>query len=171
MFTLVIGGAASGKSEYAEALAVRLGRPLVYLATMQPMDEECRLRVLRHRKQREGKGFLTVERYTDLAGVSVSPNASILLECLSNLMANELYMPEGGGEEAVLSGVGRLLDSCRHLTVVTNEVFSGGADYGPDTLQYLRTLAEVNRLLARQADTVVEVAAGCPNFLKGGWPA
>ena len=111
LFTLVIGGAASGKSEYAEALAVRLGRPLVYLATMQPMDEECRLRVLRHRKQREGKGFLTVERYTDLAGVSVSPNASILLECLSNLMANELYMPEGGGEEAVLSGVGRLLDS------------------------------------------------------------
>lgn len=168
MFTLVIGGAASGKSEYAESRVVRLPERRIYLATMRPWDQECRARIARHRRLRQDKGFETLERYTDLAGAEVPAGANVLLECMSNLTANELYDPEGGGQEAVLRGVDALLARCGHLTVVTNEVFSGGPACEEDTLRYLRALARINRLLAARADTVAEVVCGLPNYLKGG---
>lgn len=168
MFTLVIGGAASGKSEYAESRVTGLPGRRIYLATMRPWDQECRARIARHRRLRQDKGFETLERYTDLAGAEVPAGANVLLECMSNLTANELYDPEGGGQEAVLRGVDALLARCGHLTVVTNEVFSGGTACEEDTLRYLRALARINRLLAARADTVAEVICGLPNYLKGG---
>ncbi|MEG0803866.1 MAG: bifunctional adenosylcobinamide kinase/adenosylcobinamide-phosphate guanylyltransferase, partial [Pygmaiobacter sp.] len=62
----------------------------------------------------------------------------------------------------------QLLCVCANLTIVTNEVFSGGADYTGDTQHYLWQLAAVNRALAQRADVVVEVVAGLANVLKGG---
>lgn len=168
MFTLVIGGAASGKSEYAEGRVLALPGRRIYLATMRPWDQECRDRIARHRRLRRSKGFETVERYTDLSGLELPPGANVLLECLSNLTANELYDPDGGGEEAVLRGLDSLLGRCAHLTVVTNEVFSGGSACGEDTLPYLRSLARANCALAERADTVAEIVCGLPNYLKGG---
>lgn len=168
MFTLITGGSASGKSEYAETLVTALPGRRIYLATMRPWDEEGRRRVVRHHRLRQGKGFETLERYTDLAGLELPAGANVLLECLGNLTANELYDPEGGGGEAVLRGVASLAERAAHLTVVTNEVFSGGAAYQGDTLRYLEALARVNRLLAARADAAVEVVCGLPNFLKGG---
>ncbi len=170
MFTLVTGGAASGKSEYAESLAMRLPGRRIYLATMRPADPESLARINRHRRLRQGRGFDTLERYTDLAGAEIPAESNILLECMSNLAANELYDPEGGGAESILQGAGALLARCAHLTVVTNDVFSGGAAYGGDTLRYLRELARINRALAERADTVIEVVCGLPNVLKGGNP-
>lgn len=195
MFTLVIGAAGSGKSEYAEGLltkkqkamkenffpAAKLlreedfliekekekGNPLIYIATMQPWDEECLKRIEKHRKARAGKGFFTIERYLDLAGLILPKKSRVLLECLSNLMANELYAPEGGGREALLRGTDLLLAQCEELVIVTNEVFSGGSKYEGDSLNYLRELAAVNRILAPKADRVIEVVCGCPNILKG----
>lgn len=170
MLTLVIGGAASGKSEFGENLVLSLPGQRVYTATMEPWDDECLARIRKHRRQREGKGFLTLERYRDLGGLEVPAGANVLLECMSNLLANELYSPQGGGKAAVLGGVERLLGRCANLTIVTNEVFSGGTDYQGDTLRYLRELGEVNRVLAARADLVVEVVCGCANVLKGRVP-
>lgn len=170
MVTIVIGGAASGKSEFAEALVQTLPGQRVYVATMEPYDGECLARIEKHRRQRAGKGFLTLERYRDLGGLEVPAGANVLLECMSNLLANELYSPQGGGSAAVLGGVERLSQRCAHLTIVANEVFSGGCDYEGDTLRYLRELGAVNRALAAQADRVVEVVCGCPNVLKGRLP-
>lgn len=167
MFTLVIGGAASGKSEYAEVHALTLPGRRVYLATMEPFGMEARARIAQHHRTRAGKGFETVERYTYLAGLRLPDGANILLECLGNLMANELYSPQGGGSQAALAGVEHLLSRSAHLTVVTNEVCSGGTDYAGDTLRYMRELARLNRALAAQADLVVEVVCGLPNVLKG----
>ena len=195
MFTLVIGAAGSGKSEYAEGLltkkqkamkedffpAAKLlreedflkekekekGNPLIYIATMQPWDEECLKRIEKHRKARAGKGFFTIERYLDLAGLILPKKSRVLLECLSNLMANEIYAPEGGGRKALLRGTDLLLAQCEELVIVTNEVFSGGSKYEGDSLNYLRELAVVNRILAQKADRVIEVVCGCPNILKG----
>lgn len=170
MFTLVIGGAASGKSEFAERYAASLPGGRVYLATMEPWDDECRARIAKHRLARAHRGFATVERYTDLAGASLPAGGSVLLECMSNLVANELYAPGGGGADAAVRGVETLLTRCAHLTVVTNEVFSGGRDYAGGTLRYLETLARVNRILALRADLAVEVVCGIPNVLKGAYP-
>lgn len=170
MLTLVVGGAASGKSEFAENLVLTLPGRRVYVATMEPYDGECLARIDKHRRQRAGKGFATLECYQNLEGLQVPAGANVLLECMSNLLANELYSPQGGGTAAVLGGVERLCAQCAHLTIVTNEVFSGGRDYEGDTLHYLRELGMVNRTLAARADRVVEVVCGCPNVLKGRLP-
>ena len=171
MLTLVLGGSASGKSEYAEQLVLEAGAgPRFYIATMEPYDEECLRRISRHRAMRASKGFETLECPRGLAGLALPRPGVALLECMSNLVANELYSPQGGGSAAVLGGVERLCARCANLTIVTNEVFSGGKDYEGDTLRYLRALGSVNRALAARANRVVEVVCGCANVLKGRLP-
>lgn len=173
MFTLVVGGAASGKSEYAERLVLDSPcRPRYYVATMEPLDGECRARIARHRQMRAEKGFKTVERYAALASLRLEGRGCVLLECLGNLAANELYSPAGAGTpeaalEAVTRGVDGLLAQCGDLVVVSSEVFTGGRRYAGGTEDYLRLLAAANRALARRADRVCEVVCGLPQFYKG----
>lgn len=95
---------------------------------------------------------------------------TVLLEDLGNLAANELYDPDGAGTEtaaAILRGIDKMLLQCDNLIVVSNEVFSGGADYAGDTDRYLRTLAAVNNAAAARADRVVRVVCGTPVYYKG----
>ncbi len=171
MMTLVIGGAASGKSEFAEGLVLDAGNlPRYYIATMQPFDDECRARIRRHREMRAKKQFTTVECFVNLEQVTLPQKGVVLLECMSNLAANELYSPDGAGDDAVESiqrGIRHLKSQCEELVIVSNEVFSGGSDYEGDTLRYLRVLAEVNRMLAKEADRVYEVVCGVPVCHKG----
>lgn len=172
MLTLISGGAASGKSEYAEGSAVSAaaaGNSLIYLATMQVWGEEDRRRVERHRTMRAGKGFLTVERPEELAGVSVPADSVVLLECLSNLTANECFGSLGfeGAEERILKGIDHLCARCSHVVIVTNELFGDGITYPEETERYLKVLASLNRELARRADRVVEVVCGLPVVWKG----
>ena len=166
MFTMIIGGSASGKSRYAEEWTAAQKGHRIYIATMEPFGEEAQKRIARHRAQRALLHFETIECFTGLGRLSPAANANILLEDLGNLMANERFRADGGGREAVLEGVEYLLSRSRNLTVVTNEVFSGGMDYDPDTLAYLRDLALVNRTLALRADVVVEMVCGIPCRLK-----
>ncbi len=174
MFILVTGGAASGKSAYGESLLDGWRGPKYYVATMLIQDEESVQRVARHRAARMGKGFFTLERGLDLAGLRLPElGAGVLVECLSNLVANERFSPHGAGErakEAVLKGMDTLLDQAPLVVVVTNEVFSDGVSYDPDTQDYLRLLGELNTALAKRADHVVEVVCGLPVFHKGGRP-
>lgn len=170
MLNLIIGGSASGKSSYAENLVNRLPGKKLYIATMQPFDEECLQRIERHRAMRSDKGFETLECYTNLSRAELEADTNALLEDLSNLTANELYSPDGGGKKAVIEGLDRLISSCRNLTVVTNEVFSGGSDYEGDTLTFLKILAEINIYLASKAELVVEMSAGLAVVLKGEEP-
>lgn len=171
MLTFVLGGAASGKSRFAESLFAGWTGPLTYIATLEPLDEESRRRVEKHRAQRAGKGFETVERYRDLGGLCLPEGGGALLECVGTLTANELFSPQGAGTrtaEAVLTGIDHLLRPCRELVVVSSEVFLGGQDYAGDTLRYLKILAEIHRGLALRAGRAVEMAAGLPLFHKGG---
>lgn len=172
MLTLLVGGAASGKSEYGEQLVCATGIvPLYYLATMQPMDKESEARVQKHQTMRAGRGFETLERYTDLASLVLPDRGVVLLECMSNLVANEQFSPGGAGENtvaAVLAGVEQVMKQSRELIVISNEVFSGGVDYGAETLRYLQYLGQVNCALAARADRVCEVVCGIPTFYKGG---
>ena len=96
MVTLIIGGPNSGKSQLAEDLVVNSGIDRrYYLATMRVLDEAGEERIIKHRKQREGKGFITLEiPYAIDKAVSLmeEPESSIvLLECIANLVGNEMY--------------------------------------------------------------------------------
>ena len=177
MLALVTGGAASGKSEYAEQLAVRLGSAsggeLLYLAAMIPYGEEAEQRIQRHRAARKEKGFSTIERYLGLKDCRIPEGAIVLLECMSNLLANEMYESGGAGKNAVeeiLSGVDAALCRAAHLVIVTNTVDADGAEYGASALDYLKKLAVLNRRLAEKADFAAEVVCAFPLVFKGAEP-
>lgn len=175
MMYVVTGGSGSGKSEYAEQLAVSLGGERVYLATMQVYDEEGKQRVARHRAMREGKQFLTLECPYGLEEYVRKPEnyenlngRVVLLECMSNLAANEMFPADGGmrtaeqTKETVLRGLHALRSVCRDLVVVTNEVFSDGVAYDPGTEAYIRALGSINVSMASCAHRVTEVVCGIP---------
>ena len=171
MLILVTGGSASGKSAYAESLCRGLS-PRVYLACMQPFGEEGKRRIERHRAMRKDKGFLTVERYTDLASLALPPCRCVLLEDLGNLAANEMFSSEPPCDpfDAVIGGINALMKQCERLVVVTDEIGSDGVQYDPATTAYIAALGALNRALSARADAVIEVVAGIPIPLKGELP-
>ena len=174
MSTYISGGCKNGKSFYAQRVAKAGGTPLYYIATMIPHDSEDHARIRRHRDERAGWGFETLECYRNIGSISVPGNSNVLLEDLGNLAANELFGGSVFSEEEknalpdrIAEEIEALRTGCAHLTIVTNEVFSGGKNYEGDTLSYLMVLAKLGRLLATRADYVVEVVCGLPDVLKG----
>ena len=173
MLILVSGGASSGKSAFAEELIVRSGlKERIYLVTMQVWDKESERRVERHRAMRAGKGFATLERPLDLAGLPLPPGSAVLLEDLTNLTANEYFGPQGpkGALERLTAGLRQAAASPALLVAVTGELFSDGIAYDPETAQYLTCLAQLNRAAAAQAEQVFEVVCGIPIPWKGAQP-
>lgn len=206
MMILIIGGSGSGKSSYAESLAASLAEKeniqteeikKYYLATMKVFGEEERRKVERHKKLRHGKGFITIEQPTDIhkALEKVETRAGIaLLECISNLTANEMFAEKREGAIGIEAGtkdkaatedtwkigteseneiagkiereIGVIKEKMEHLIVVSNNVFEDGIAYDETTMAYIRVMGSVNRRLAAMADEVVEVAAGIPLIIK-----
>ena len=127
MIVVLIGGSGSGKSEFAENTALQLNSgELVYIATMQPFDEESKTRVKRHQRMRQSKNFKTIECFTGLSNVVVEKNTTALLECMSNMVANEMFAEDGAKENtffAVKKGINHLAEQTEHLLVVTNNIF------------------------------------------------
>lgn len=170
MMVLVTGGSGSGKSAFAEDCVLSYGEnKRIYIATMYPFDEESKKRVVRHRKMRAGKGFDTIECFVGLKNIEITEGSTVLLECMSNLTANEIFREDGAGEnteEEILEGVRRLNGKAGNLIIVTNEIFSDSVFYEKETQNYQRILGEINQKLAELADNVVEVVYGIPIYHK-----
>lgn len=185
MMLLVIGGSASGKSEYAEqramALAEQTDRPLLYLAAMMPFGQEAGERIERHRRMRAGKGFETIERYTDILGLCCgvsedekyfqerAAGATVLIECMSNLTANEMFGEGAAGADAermIMEGISEMKALTANLVVVTIDVFGDGKVYDDDTEKYKQCLGHLNNRLAALADEVAEVVYTIPLLKK-----
>lgn len=170
MFVLVTGGSGSGKSAFAESILDHKEKK-IYIATMLCRDEESKKRIERHRRLRSGKGFETLEIPFDLKQARIPEHANVLLECTSNLLANEMFCEEGSGENAekeILEGILRLKEQADTLCVVTNEIFSDGIEYDPYTREYQRLLGRINQQMASIADEVYEIVYSIPLCLKGG---
>ena len=172
MIYLVTGGSGSGKSAYAESLLSDFEQidNRYYIATMQVYGDEGKKRVERHRRLRAGKGFLTVEQTVQI-GDALEPfeadASAALVECVSNLTANEMFDETGQRNEQevvnrVVSGLKQLSKSVQELVIVTNNVFDDGISYDESTMSYIRALARINIELAKWADEVTEVTAGIP---------
>lgn len=181
---LVIGGSGSGKSAFAEDYMEALhvsgevssgGRKKYYIATMQASDEESRLRIARHKELRKGKNFVTIEQPLSVfhaAERMEEGERAALLECVSNLAANEMFGEGmGRGEEAVaekiVEGIAGLKEETAYLVVVSNNVFEDGKVYDEDTMSYIRAMGLINERLAAMADEVIEVVSGIPVRVKG----
>lgn len=176
MLVLITGGSGSGKSAYAEDVTCELSenKNKYYLATMQVYGEEGKRKVQRHIEAREGKNFITIEQQTDIhnakAGIK-NKKSTLLLECMSNLVANEMFTPEGIKAEneviqKVASDINRLYAAVENLVIVTNNVFEDGIQYDDTTMAYNRALGRINTELAKSADMVTEVVVGIPVVIK-----
>ena len=175
MMTLILGGSGSGKSAYAEDYLLRMAadKKKYYIATMQIWDAEMQAKVDRHHRLRQGKGFTTMEQPTALeqAVTQMEPGGAALLECMSNLTANEMFSGEQPTNrqtviEKILRGVDVLRKQMDPLVIVTNNVFEDGIVYDSATMEYIEALGRINERLAAEADEVVEVTAGIPQRLK-----
>ena len=208
MITLITGGSGSGKSAYAEKYICHASnekgcKEKYYIATMQVFDDEGQRKIDRHRRLRAGKGFITIEQPRDIKDAvsklqsenCLKTGRLALLECMSNLVANEMFPPvdasdtkEAGGKKEALDGpdnmrdydntlislvskkvlkdVSILSENVAELVIVTNNVFEDGVCYDESTMNYIKAMGTVNRGLAAMAESVVEVVAGIPVAVK-----
>lgn len=208
MITLITGGSGSGKSAYAEKYICHASnekgcKEKYYIATMQVFDDEGQRKIDRHRRLRAGKGFITIEQPRDIKKAveklqsenCLKTGRSALLECMSNLVANEMFPPvDVSGMQAaeaekealddsenmkdyeiaqisrvskkVLKEVSILSENVAELVIVTNNVFEDGVSYDQSTMNYIKAMGIVNRGLAAMAERVVEVVAGIPVAVK-----
>ncbi len=164
---LVLGGASSGKSVFAEGLVTGWGRPRVYVATAQAWDVEMQAKIARHQAAR-GPGWRTIEAPLDLAGAlrDVKPEEAVLIDCATLWLTNQLLAEvDMAAEEAQLIQV---LAACpAPVTVVSNEVGLGIVPDTPLGRRFREAQGALNQRLAARADLVVFVAAGLPLTLKG----
>lgn len=170
--TLVLGGAASGKSRFAQQLAESAGGPLLYVATARAGDEEMQARIARHRQDR-GDCWQTLEVTHDLAGQlpkAAQGKAAVLIDCvtlwLSNLLLEDAEHPEASVWPAVNAFLAALDQVSAPVILVSNEL---GLSLVPEHRlgRIFRDLAgQVNQRLAARADHVWLVTAGLPQALK-----
>ena len=165
MVVLVVGTPDSGKSECAERLICELAgdNPKFYIATMEPFGEEGAERVKKHRAMREGRRFETIECTHNITSLIpklediVNPNC--LLECMSNLIGNEMYLPENGAksdtelQDYIVNSVKQLCETARNTVIVTNE-FAMEDSFDDETIRYVGMICEINEKLRAFADQV-----------------
>lgn len=170
MVVLVIGVPDSGKSKRAEDIAVSLsgGGKKIYIATMVPFGDEGAARVEKHRKLRAGKGFETMECPRNIGGIQGAEGCTCLLECMSNLVGNEMYAEDNGkldDEELtklVVAEIKSLMEKAANTVIVTNSFPGDGEGYDDETRRYVQLMDMVNDRLRKMADEIYE-------YVKGEW--
>jgi len=164
--TLVIGGARSGKSRYAEAAIVRLPPPWVYIATAEPGDVEMAARIEAHRARR-GPNWRTVEVPRDLAGtLSACEAAPVMIDCLTLWLSNLMLAGANiEGETARLEDA--LMAAKAPVVLVANEVGSGIVPEHALGRQFRDLQGVLNQRMAARADRVILMVAGLPLTVKG----
>ncbi|MBQ6041925.1 MAG: bifunctional adenosylcobinamide kinase/adenosylcobinamide-phosphate guanylyltransferase [Oscillospiraceae bacterium] len=169
MMILVTGGSKCGKSRYAESLFRNRTEQKIYLAAMQPFGEEAHTAIRRHRIMRAEKGFLTVEQYTDIGRADFPDGSAVLLECMGNLLANEMFRGDKiiDCADKIISDIQQLYQRTSLLVIVTNQVGSDGITYGDGTAAYISALGRINQKIALAADKVIECIYGIPVTVKG----
>ncbi|MEX2647634.1 MAG: bifunctional adenosylcobinamide kinase/adenosylcobinamide-phosphate guanylyltransferase [Alphaproteobacteria bacterium] len=166
--TLVLGGARSGKSAHAEALAAAAGQP-IYLATGAARDAEMADRIALHRARR-GPAWTTIEEPLDLTGAlagACAPGRAVVVDCLTLWLANLLGAERDAGAESerLIALLPRLAG---RLVFVSNEVGLGIVPENALARAFRDAQGRLNQSVARAVETVVLVAAGLPIVLKQG---
>ncbi|MEE9387012.1 MAG: bifunctional adenosylcobinamide kinase/adenosylcobinamide-phosphate guanylyltransferase [Paracoccaceae bacterium] len=168
--TLILGGASSGKSSFAEKLVKSAGKPAVYVATAQAGDAEMADKIARHRRSR-GPDWDTLEMPMDVAGAlaGITKNTVVLLDCASMWLSNHMLAGSDLGlQETML--LTALNDCASPVVIVSNEVGQGGVAGQALARKFGQAQGALNIALAAQADLVVQVTAGLPVVLKGKLP-
>lgn len=169
MKTFISGGCKNGKSEYAQELVQRMRKPdapLYYLATMIPTDSEDEARIARHRGDREGYGFETVEAGQDIlvAAGKCDRRGAFLLDSVTALLVNEMFVQDGRIEpdayKKVAGDLTVLLNQINDIVIISDFIYSDAYHYDKLTEEYRRGLAYIDRQMASICDIVLEACCG-----------
>ncbi|MCF6234466.1 MAG: bifunctional adenosylcobinamide kinase/adenosylcobinamide-phosphate guanylyltransferase [Rhodobacteraceae bacterium] len=166
--TLVIGGAASGKSAWAEKLVISATRPKTYLATSQAHDTEMLVKINQHQARRDASWTL-IEAPLNPPLSTLRPGHICLLDCATMWLTNHLLAESNlpVTQSALLNAI----TTCpADLVIVTNEVGHGIVPGNALSRQFREAQGRLNIALAAQADLVVQIIAGLPLTLKGHLP-
>jgi adenosylcobinamide kinase/adenosylcobinamide-phosphate guanylyltransferase len=170
--TLIIGGASSGKSAFAERMVVRSGLSKVYIATAEAHDDEMVAKIAEHRARRLGQGWRTVEAPLDLEQPlsRIQSGEVALVDCVTFWLTNQM-LDDADLEEEVSVLLGTLGAMTRPVVMVTNDVSGGIVPENAMARTFRSAQGRLNQKLAAQADLVVFITAGLPQILKGEPPA
>lgn len=165
--TIILGGAASGKSAFAEQACVKTGKSRVYWATSQIFDSEMQEKVARHVDQR-GAGWTTIEEPYEAKTAlgATQPQDVVLMDCATMWLTNHL-LAENDLEKETRVLLEAIKDCPAEVVVVTNETGLGIVPENALARRFREAQGRLNIALAAAADTVVLVAAGLPMTLKG----
>jgi adenosylcobinamide kinase/adenosylcobinamide-phosphate guanylyltransferase len=176
MRVFISGGCKNGKSYYAQHLAKNqyTNGGFYYIATMLPADPEDHERIARHQEERDGWGFTTIEQAVDIEGIlqTCDSGGSFLLDSVTALLANEMFLPDGSvneqAAEKVTDGLTQVVNSIENIVMVSDYIYSDAALYGSLTEKYRRLLAQIDSAMARICDAVLEIAYTNVIVHKGG---
>jgi adenosylcobinamide kinase/adenosylcobinamide-phosphate guanylyltransferase len=166
MKVFISGGCKNGKSSYAQTLARQSGKPLYYLATMIPTDDEDLQRIEKHRQDREGWNFETIEISRNILAAtdSCQQSGSFLLDSVTALLANEMFGKDGSvvpnAAQKVADELTALAERVEHIVFVSDDIHSDACLYDAVTEEYRKGLAFVGRQLVGVCDSVLEMSAG-----------
>ena len=175
MIALVIGGAKSGKSMFAQNLAKSLENKsgkLYYIATMKPYDLEDLKRIENHLREREGYGFNTIEETLNMSKVSslIKEEDTVLIDSITSLVTNYMFRGKEFYKDVsddILSGILEIINNSKNVVIVSDYLFSDSIQYDCYTENFRKEIGVVNRKLAKIADTVVECSYGNIIYHKG----
>ena len=165
ILVLISGTNNSGKSAYAEQLISKTTGDRYYIATMLPCTEDNHRRIEKHRIQRQGLAFETIECPYQIGNAPVTSDGVVLLEDVSNLLANAMF-EKGYDPDYVLSDICALADRCKALVAVT---IAGLKDdgYDEETAAYINGLNRINQRLFEKASVAISMQEGTPVYQKG----
>ena len=191
MIVLVVGGAKSGKSMFAQNLSKSLNESLknpisgqldgeierevgklYYVATMNPYDLEDLKRIENHLREREGYGFNTIEEHTNMSKVSslIKEEDTVLIDSITSLVTNYMFRGKEFYKDVsddILSGILEIINNSKNVVIVSDYLFSDSIQYDCYTENFRKEIGVVNRKLAKIADTVVECSYGNIIYHKG----
>ena len=191
MIVLVVGGAKSGKSMFAQNLSKSLNESLknpingqldgeierevgklYYVATMNPYDLEDLKRIENHLREREGYGFNTIEETLNMSKVSslIKEEDTVLIDSITSLVTNYIFRGKEFYKDVsddILSGILEIINNSKNVVIVSDYLFSDSIQYDCYTENFRKEIGVVNRKLAKIADTVVECSYGNIIYHKG----
>lgn len=178
MNVYISGGCKNGKSYHAQRISQAMGKPLYYLATMIPHDDEDRARIRRHLQERDGWGFETIECGTKILSAldKADVSGSFLLDSVTALLSNEMFRADGSFDETAPARVAdeltEFIRRAPNTVMVSDYIYSDAILYDRMVEAYRAGLAHIDRRIARECSHVIEVVNGIMIFHRGEniWP-
>lgn len=165
---LITGGERSGKSTFAEQMALEMSQNPIYIATAHPWDDEFRQRIRRH-QERRGPQWTNIEEERELSKHQVEGRV-VLIDCLTLWATNFFFANEGKDVEEVLEELKdeflRFTNQEATFIFVTNEIGMGGVSRNAVQRRFTDLMGWLNQFVAKQADEVVLMVSGIPVKLK-----